>query len=83
LALRGMRLAKLPGLLGKPLEPNSKAHGCGCKVGRLSEIVSDYKRPFILFFLRLRSLPGLVQRSFPFFAGVVLGALLAGALIPR
>ena len=43
---------------------------------RLSEIVRDYKRPFILLLLRLRSLPGLVQRSFPLFAGVVLGALL-------
>jgi len=48
----------------------------GCKAARLSEIVGDYKGPFILLFIWLRSLPGLVQRSFPLFAGVVLGALL-------
>src|SRR5215471_19274938 len=43
---------------------------------RLVEIVSNYKRPFLLLLLRLHSLLCLIQRSFPFFAGVVLGARL-------
>ena len=47
---------------------------CVADVGDLPEIVSDYKRPFLLF--RLRSLLCFTQRSFPFFAGVVLRALL-------
>ena len=41
--------------------------------GRLSEIVSNYKRPFLFF--RLRSLLCLAQCSFPLLAGVVLIAL--------
>ena len=44
-------------------------------LARLSEIISGYERP-LLFLLRLRTLLCFLQRSIPFFTGVVLGALL-------
>jgi hypothetical protein len=68
----------------------SKVAACGelCQVARategattlplrrLVEIVSNYERPILLLLPRLHSLLCFIQRSFPFFAGVLHALLL-------